>query len=393
MTPGLAGGGVMDRRADLDWLRVAAFGLLILYHAAFAWSGWGWHLNSTDTLPWLAEIMRFTNRWRIPMIYMIAGGAIGLSLASHGAVGFMIDRLRRLALPLVFGVLVIVPPQIYLERRYNGQFAGSFLQWLPHAYDRGNLAWVHLWFIGYILVLSFVLLPLFLAMRTPAGRAAQDWLARTMARTQMHWLMAAPLAVAMLVLGPISRNAQYLIGDWYGLSLAALLMLYGDFVFNTPPILALLRRQCWLAVAVGCATFTALDVVIFHRMPNEHVRLFGLPVYAPLLALNMIVWLFAFIGLGSRYLTRRPPFLVQATEALYPFYMLHQTVTVAAVYGLLVFHVPALPGYLLTVLATFGVTWMIYAWGVRPWPWVRPLFGMKPLVPRAAALPGSPAAL
>ncbi len=28
------------RRADLDWLRVIAFGLLILYHAGMAWSGW-----------------------------------------------------------------------------------------------------------------------------------------------------------------------------------------------------------------------------------------------------------------------------------------------------------------------------------------------------------------
>lgn len=324
---------------------------------------------------------------------MIAGGAIGLSLAKHGAVGFMIDRLRRLALPFVFGVLVIVPPAIYLERLYNGQFAGSFLQWLPHAYDHGNLAVVHLWFIGYILVLSFVLLPIFLAMRTPAGGAAQDWLARAMARTQTHWLMAVPLALVMLVLGPLARNAQYLTNDWYSLSLAALLMLYGAFLFNTPQMLALLRRQCWLTMAVGCVTFVTLDLVIFHLHPGERVRLLGLPVYAPLQAINMIAWLFAFIGLGSRYLTRRPPFLAQATEALYPFYMLHQTVTVAAVYVLLIYDVPALPGFLLTVLATFGVTWMIYAWGVRPWPWVRPLFGMKPLAPRAAALPGSSAAL
>ena len=65
-------------------------------------------------------------------------------------------------LPLVFGVLVIVPPQIYLERLYYGQFTGSFLEWLPQAYDSGNLAWVPLWFVGYIFVLSFALLPVFL---------------------------------------------------------------------------------------------------------------------------------------------------------------------------------------------------------------------------------------
>lgn len=376
----------MDRRADLDWLRVIAFGLLILYHAGLPWTGWGWHLNSSEILPWLTETMRFTNRWRIPLIYMVAGGAVGLALAHRGAGAFAIDRVRRLALPLAFGVLVIVPPQIYLERYWNGEFTGSFLEWLPEAYIDGNLAWVHLWFVGYILVLSFALLPVFVWMRTPAGQLAQARLAHAMARTSLHWLMAVPLAIAMLALGPISRNAQYLIGDWYGIGLAALLMLYGDFVFNTPEMMALLRRQCWRAAVVGCVTFLVLDVVIFHLMPGERVRLLGAPVYAPLSAINMIAWLFAVIGLGSRYLRQRPAFLAQATEALYPFYILHQTVTVAAVYVLLTFRVPGVPGYLLSVLATFGGTWLIYAWGVRPCRWVRPLFGMKPLAPRRPSL-------
>ena len=47
-----------DRRADLDWLRVSAFALLIVYHAGMAWSGWTWHLNSADSIDWL-EAMRF----------------------------------------------------------------------------------------------------------------------------------------------------------------------------------------------------------------------------------------------------------------------------------------------------------------------------------------------
>jgi len=41
----------------------------------------------------------------------------------------------------------------------------------------------------------------------------------------------------------------------------------------------------------------------------------------------------------------------------------------------------------------FGVTALIYAGAVRPWPWIRPLFGLKPLPPRSAALPASTTAL
>ena len=378
----------MDRRPDLDWLRVIAFGLLILYHAGFAWTGWGWHLDSDETLPWLAEAMRFTNRWRIPLVYMVAGGAVVLALGQRRAGAFAMDRVRRLLLPLVFGVLVVVPPQVYLEQRWRGVFAGSFLQWLPYAYDRDNLAWNHLWFVAYVLLMTFVLLPVFLWARTPHGRAVQARVAKAMARTGLHWLMAAPIALAMLLLAPITRNVNYLVGDWYGLASAALLMLYGAFIFNTPEMLAVLNRQCWIAVAAGTVAFFALDLLVFHAPPGAHVRLLGLPVYAPLSAINMIGWLFAAVGLANRYLQQRPRFLVQATEALYPFYMIHQTVTVITVYWLLWWRVPALPAWLLTVLSTFGVTALIYAGAVRPWPWIRPLFGLKPLR-RSAALPAS----
>jgi glucans biosynthesis protein C len=385
----------MDRRADLDWLRVIAFGVLILYHAGFAWTGWGWHVNSDSdqTLPWVAEAMRFTNRWRIPLIYMVAGGAIVLALGQRSAGAFAIDRVRRLLLPLVFGVLVLVPPQVYLEQHWKGQFTGSFVHWLPQAYDRDNLAWNHLWFVAYVLLMTFVLLPVFLWARTPRGRAVQTAVANVMVRASLHWLMAVPIALAMLLLGPITRNVNYLVGDWYGLFIAALMMLYGAFLLNTPEMLTVLNRQCWIAVTVGIAAFLTLDLLVFHAPPGSHVRVLGLPVFAPLSAINTICWLFAAIGLANRFLQSRPHFLVQATEALYPFYMIHQTVTVLTVYWLLTWNVPPLPAWLLTVLSTFGVTALIYAGAVRPWPWVRPLFGLKSLVRRSAALPASTTAL
>src|SRR6185437_15562044 len=198
---------------------------------------------------------------------------------------------------------------------------------------------------------------------------------------------------AMLLLGPITRNVNYLVGDWYGLFIAALMMLYGAFLLNTPEMLTVLNRQCWIAVTVGIAAFLTLDLLVFHAPPGSHVRVLGLPVFAPLSAINTICWLFAAIGLANRFLQSRPHFLVQATEALYPFYMIHQTVTVLTVYWLLTWNVPPLPAWLLTVLSTFGVTALIYAGAVRPWPWVRPLFGLKSLVRRSAALPASTTAL
>src|SRR5438128_2399545 len=73
----------VSRRADLDWLRVLAFGLLIAYHAGMAWSGWNWHVTSVDSIDWLREGMRFVNRWRMPLIFVVSGAAIALAPRLH----------------------------------------------------------------------------------------------------------------------------------------------------------------------------------------------------------------------------------------------------------------------------------------------------------------------
>ena len=92
------------RRADLDWLRVLAFSLLILYHAGMAWSGWSWHVTSPDSTEWLREAMRFLNRWRMPLLFLVSGAAIMLALGDRSSGGFVVDRAERLLLPLGFGM-------------------------------------------------------------------------------------------------------------------------------------------------------------------------------------------------------------------------------------------------------------------------------------------------
>ena len=97
-----------------------------------------------------------------------------------------------------------------------------------------------------------------------------------------------------------------------------------------------------------------------------------------------MAWLFAIIGFANRHLTKRPAFLGEATEAVYPFYILHQTVTVIAVYWLLQIGAPPVAGFILAVLATFVGTSAIYFGLVRPIWFLRPLFGLKwPIVVRS----------
>lgn len=372
----------VSRRADLDWLRVLAFGLLIAYHAGMAWSGWSWHLTSIDSIDCLREGMRFVNRWRMPLLFVVSGAAIMLALGSRTAGAFALDRVKRLLLPLAFGMIVIVPPQIYLERLYRGQFTGSFLDWLPQAfqggpYPNGNVSWHHLWFLAYVLVLTFAALPFFLWARSEHGRATLEDAGRLVAKFGLQWLMALPLGASILWLAPVSQNTNGLVGDWHGLVYFGALLLYGAFLYGSSDLIGALNRQRWLSVMVGVAAYGALYVLFFEDTVRPTIADADRPLFALLSAINTMAWLFAIIGFANRHLTRRPAFLGEATEAVYPFYILHQTVTVIVVYWLLQIGAPPLAGFILAVLATFIGTSAIYFGLVRPLWFIRPLFGLK----------------
>ncbi len=142
-------------------------------------------------------------------------------------------------------------------------------------------------------------------------------------------------------------------------------------------MLAALNRQRFLSLGIGIAAYAAFYIVYVNGAVRLVIPKDDFPVYALLSAVNTAAWVFTIIGFAHRYLTRRPAFLAEATEAVYPFYLLHQTVMVVAIYWLLRFNAPPLAGFIGAVLATFLGTSAIYFCVVRPLWFVRPFFGLK----------------
>ena len=89
------------------------------------------------------------------------------------------------------------------------------------------------------------------------------------------------------------------------------------------------------------------------------------------------MWLLAALGYGRRWLSFNHPFLRYATEAVYPFYILHQTVIIIIGYHLAYANWSLWLKFPLVAAATFLICWAIFALGIRPWNPVRVLFGMK----------------
>jgi surface polysaccharide O-acyltransferase-like enzyme len=84
----------------------------------------------------------------------------------------------------------------------------------------------------------------------------------------------------------------------------------------------------------------------------------------------------ALVGIADRYANRDHPKRAMLAEAVFPFYIIHQTIIVVVGCYLLKADVAALPAFLILVAATGTGCWLFYAIG-RSIGWLRPLIGLQ----------------
>jgi glucan biosynthesis protein C len=112
-------------------------------------------------------VVAFLNPWHMPLLLVLAGAATWLALGHRRPRAYLGERTRRLLVPFLFGLLVIVPPQGFLAGRLRGgqESVASFLgdYWTvdgdPSGYT-GSFTPAHLWFIGFLFLFSALALPL-----------------------------------------------------------------------------------------------------------------------------------------------------------------------------------------------------------------------------------------
>ncbi len=170
---------VGERRYDLDWVRVLAFWLLILFHVAIAFVSWEVYAYRNNDMagPWLESILDFLHQWRLPVLFLISG--MGTSFAFRRRTGwqFVGERSQRLLIPLIFGMLVVNLPIVFyavrsprslwtpLGREELGDFIRGYwfdFEWLGSIWLEGA---AHLWFLRNLFVYSLVLAPVFVLIR------------------------------------------------------------------------------------------------------------------------------------------------------------------------------------------------------------------------------------
>jgi glucans biosynthesis protein C len=367
------------RELFVDWLRVFATGSVLLFHCARFFDREGWHVKNPDRSAGLSIFVGFTAQWMMPLFFILSAISIRHLLARCGNGSYVRERLRRLGVPFVFGTLVLIPPQVYIERSTQGNFRGSFFAFLPHYFDGwygfgGNFAWMglHLWYLEVLLVFSLLTLPLFrwigrTATRDKIGRAAAF-----LGRPGRLYLLALPIAamewLVNLQPGGVGRR------DFGGWSLLTYLVFFllGFLIGTDSQFRTALERQRKVALALGIAAAAGLYILTSSGHPDR-----AWPV-ALVRAMNSWSWLTAILGFAGKHLDFDRPWLQRANEAVLPFYVLHQTAIVVLAYELINWQAGVSVKCVVLVVASLASILSTYILLIRRWRVFRFLFGMKP---------------
>jgi len=339
---------------------------------------WGWHLKNNELYEWLELPMLFVNQWRLSILFVISGMGTCFALAHRSGWQFARERLKRLGIPLLVGVLFIVPPQVYLERLVDGSFQGTYLQfYLSDAfkgiYPSGNLSWHHLWFLPYLLIFSILLAPLFLYFRHNPTNPFTHWCQEKIQHPFGLYLFILPLYLTEALLEPFFPVTHALIDDWFTFTNFILFFFYGYlFIRLQASFWTAIDHTKFPALIIGIVSFCLLcfvwemtDTIAVHFLE------------ALVKVVNCWSWIIVFLGYGAKYLNRQSALLSYCNTAVYPFYILHQTITIILGYFLMNQAMPFGAKFKLMSVGTFLISWVLYEFIIRRVNWLRPLFGLK----------------
>jgi peptidoglycan/LPS O-acetylase OafA/YrhL len=382
---------IPDRRYDLDWIRVGAFFLLILYHVGMFYVPWDWHVKSPHPVEALEPVMLLTNPWRLTLLFLVSGAATRFMADKTTVAKLTGARVARLLPPLLFAMFVIVPPQSYYQVvEYIAGHSGTALTvdnfWLRYVTASGHWCspdgclitptYNHMWFVAYLFVYTLALAVLLLVWRR-LGEHVQMGVERVF---RGLGLFVWPILFLGLLRGTLYvryGETHALVGDYYvhAVSLSAFLLGFG--LAKSEVLRERLVAARWPALALAVAAYAGWATFVWVYRGDTPIPPPGLK-----LAMRFVhatdAWcaIVAILGFGAKHLNRGGPALRYLTLGVFPFYLVHQTLIVVMAHHLAKLGLPQPLEAAILIVLTFAGCFATYEI-VRRIPGVRILFGLK----------------
>lgn len=374
-----------ERRYDLDWMRVICIFIVLLFHVGMIYNGWSFHIKNPVTFDGFKYVMAFLHQWRMPLLLLISGAAAMYATSGRGTRGFIKERSKRLLIPLIFAMLVIVPPQIYFERIANfssfGEFYKTVFDFVPYP-KGGSLSWHHMWFVLYLLLYSLLCLPLMNYLHSEKSDKFRTILERFFTyRWSFLSIFLIPLLSQIILRPYFPEETHGLFDDWAYFCWYGSFYILGIIITSTGRIWDLLANNRRIHLTAGIVLYIVMLIMFEKWEYFEHLGV-APDTLDVIWNINELFlgwsWVIALAGYGKIYLNKENKAIKFMNEGIYPFYILHQTVIISIGYYYMQFDTNVASGFIMVSILSFIVTVLLYLGIVKPFNFMRFLFGMKP---------------
>ncbi len=380
-----------ERRYDIDWLRVLVMLAVFLFHCARFFGGGRWHLNNAEESIVAMVFVGWLDMWFMPMFCLLSGVGTWYALKSRTNGQYLGERVKRILVPLyTAGLFLLLPIQYYFELLSNHEYRGTFWEMLPQYFRRlalfsfnwpGGLVHVpfsgHLWFLGYLFLISLVALPLLRYLRSEYGLRLIDTLAGWCDRRGGIFLFLIPLFLVRIGL----RSVLWGEHTWADFLEFTVFFVIGSMISAEPRFTQSIKKHGWMCLILGIAAFLgeALFILKFgYKYPGGESFSVMFVLFEAIMTIGRWSWIVFVMSLSARYLNVQHKFLAYGNEAVLPFYILHQTIILCVGWFVIRWDMGILPKYLIIVAMSFTVIMALYELLIRRFNVMRFFFGMRP---------------
>ncbi|MEM1145498.1 MAG: acyltransferase family protein [Pseudomonadota bacterium] len=379
-----------NRRADMDWMRVTAFALLVPFHAAVLFEPQPIpQMASPTSSPALAAFDAFLHLFRLALLFLVSGMGVRFALKRRSSREYLRDRSVRLLLPLLFGVLVLVPPMVYLEALYNERFVGNLwefygLYWCSGIYPEGFVSWHHFWFIAYLYLFCLITRKWFFQLLHSPSIRFRRWVMLAKSSSNLY-AFALILLVVEIVLRPVFPGFRNLVADWASFAHWLLFFIAGFVFALNPDLLLRVRALRHRSLVLACCSTLGLFLqfysvekwtfVVATEITAKNAVYFIL--FSAFRVFSTWCWVLTCVGYSVKYLTQDSRLLRELNRAVFPMYCLHLPFLLFWAYHVLPTGLSVSGKFLCVVIGTYASLAAAYPLVRALPPWAGALIGWR----------------
>ena len=352
----------INRRYDVDSIRVIALILLIIYHIVIGFQPWGFwigFITNKESIKDIWVFMEMINIWRIPILFVVSGMGVCFAMKKRNWIQIYQERTIRIFLPLLFGSFLVFPICLFLRSIYYEEKFSYF----PNT--------GHLWFLGNIMFYIVIFVPIFSFIIKNKNKIFVNFFSKIINNPiTLILFFSLPLIIETLIFKP--ESYAMFVGNTHGL-VNGMICFFIGFIF------ILFQNSFWKTakdlrfITLTAALLLYLIRIFFYDSFNTDSSIQILNVIK---AIESTTWILAIFGFANIYINKPSKLLSYLSKSVYPVYIIHFPVQYLFSSLFFPYNIDEFLKLFLLIFFTYGTCILLFEI-IKRIRWIKICFGIK----------------